>query len=309
MSKNYNLPFIAGIVSFLFLFLISVCGPWVVANFLTEKMEVGSILVDGEYVLRSPPLSPFEYKDHLLGTDRWGHDILSKMLNGARYTFFVSLAIAGLRTLLGGLAGLYLGMRSSVPAWWLAIEDASSYLPAFLVVYFILLPLSMNSPLTIGYLVILLILLVTGLGIPPAASSIRKKTNEIKKMAFIEASKSLGARKSRILFKHIIPQLRNPIVVLFLTEVVAVLTLLGILGLFNLFVGGTEVQYDEDVIFLSITNDWAGLSGQARSNLQYNRWILFIPLTGMLFMISSFSLLAKGWKQRIESGYKRAPWI
>lgn len=295
-----------GILLVTLLLVIAVIGPYLAPYDVDFKEKVQNVVVNGKATIINPPLPPSS--THLLGTDKWGYDILTLILHGAKYTLFVTMTIAFLRILLGTCIGLYIGMAERKQNWWLALENAWSHIPLILPVYFILLGVNINSPLSQAQLVALFCGLVALLGTPSVVSSIRQKTEQIKEMPYILAATSLGADKNRLIFLHILPQLKEQIIIVFVTEIISVMTLMGQLGLFNLFIGGTNMTTDP-IIYSSVTHEWAGLVGQARSFIYGSTWIFLAPLGAFVFAIASFNILAKGLRDRFQQVYSRTPYM
>lgn len=299
---NYSLYigiFCVSVLLFLCLF-----GPMLATHSLTETLETQ--YKDGRVV--SPPMEPFESKDYLLGTDKWGYDLMSMIFHGIRYTVFIALAITLIKMLIGTVLGLYIGSWKKTPSWMIAFENAWSYVPLFLILYFFMRPINFNSQLETSTLLGYFIIIASIISIPSIVSSVRLKTAELNKSVYIEAAKALGARRNRLIWKHIFPQLKETILVMFILEIVYVVTIMGQLALVNIFVGGTTVRFDP-LIYLSVTKELSGLVGQARLNIYGNTHILIVPLIVLLFTTISFSLLANGMKNRFQSNYARTPWI
>ncbi|MGC5326539.1 ABC transporter permease [Brevibacillus sp. SYSU BS000544] len=295
-----------GFILVSFLLVIAVIGPYIAPYDVTFKEKVQNVEVNGKTVIINPPLPPSS--THWLGTDKWGYDLLTLILHGAKYTVFLTILIAALRILLGTWLGLYIGMAERKQNWWLALENAWSHIPLVLPVYFILLGVNINSPLSTAELVTMFVCLVAVLGTPSVVSSIRQKTEQVKEMPYILAAVSLGASKNRLIFQHILPQLKEQVIIIFVTEIIAAMALMGQLGLFNLFIGGTSMTTDP-ILYASITNEWAGLVGQARGHIYGNTWIFLMPLGAFVLAIASFSILAKGLRDRYQQTYSRTPYM
>ncbi|UFJ39111.1 ABC transporter permease [Brevibacillus humidisoli] len=304
---KYPLSLWIGGLMVLMLILLALFGPYLAPYDITYQENVRTEIIDGKEVLIKTPMPPSSA--HWLGTDKWGYDILTLLLHGARYTMLVTLLIAFLRILIGTLFGLYLGMAERRQGWWLGVENAWSHIPIVLPVYFLLLGINFNSELSVSELIGLFVVIVTILGTPSVVSSIRQKTEQVKEMPFVLAAVSLGAGRNRLVLHHILPQLREEIMLVFVMEVIAVMTLMGQLGLFNLFVGGTIMQFDP-MLYHSVTHEWAGLIGQARNFIFSNSlWILYAPLGAFMLAIIAFSLLAKGLRDRSKQRYQRVPYL
>jgi peptide/nickel transport system permease protein len=307
MRNRKNVPLWIGGFMVALLVLIAAIGPYIAPYDPAFQEKMRNEVVNGKTVIIKLPLPPSSA--HWLGTDKWGYDLLTLLLHGAPYTIFVTMAISFLRVVLGTLAGLYLGTQEQEQRWWISIENAWSYIPIFIPVYFLLQGININPELSTSTLVAIFIGMVTLLGIPSVVSSIRQKTQQIRETQYVLASVALGAGRNQIIFRHILPHLKEQIALIFVMEIIATMTLMGLLGMFDLFVGGTIMTFDP-VITHSVTHEWAGLLGSYRSFLYTSyTWIYLAPLGAFMLVIASFSLLAKGLRNRYQSTYQRTPFI
>ena len=246
-------------------------------------------------------------RHHLLGTDRWGYDIFSLLLYGARYTVFAALGIALARVLLGGALGLLFGMRRA-PA---SVGEASGSLggiPVFIVVYFVMLGININSPLSAPTLATIEGALIVLLGIPAVAATISLKTVKHRQSQHVLAAVALGAGRRRIATRHVLPLLREDLLLLFSGEVVLVLVLIGQLAVFDLFFGGT-VQAFDPILLTPRAHEWASMIGASRTSIQAHQWLVLGPLGAFLFAVVGFQLLAGGLERRVRAGYVRHPMV
>lgn len=299
-----NYSFYLGIFLVGVLVALSIFGPYLAPHSITEVLETH--YNDGKVM--APPLAPFTSKEYPLGTDKWGYDLLTTVLYGMRHTIFISLVITLIKMTIGTVIGIYIGAWKKTPGWLESLENSWSYVPLFLILYFCLMPINFGNQIDESILIGFFILITSIISIPSIISSVRKKTSEIEKSVFIEAGRVLGAGSHRIIWKHIFPQLKESLLVMFVLEIVYCLTIMGQLALMNIFIGGTMVRYDP-LIYLSVTKEISGLVGQARGNLYGSPHILVIPLLVLLFITISFNLLANGLKNRYQSNYQRTPWI
>lgn len=307
MQKRFNWSLWTGSILVTLLVIIGLIGPYIAPYDLDFQEKLRNEVVDGKAVIIAPPLPPSA--EHWLGTDKWGYDLLTMLLHGAPYTVFVTLAVAAVRLSIGTILGLYIGVQDKPQRWWLAIENAWSYMPIFIPVYFLLMGISINPQLPTSTLVLFFVLVVGILGAPSVVSSIRQKTEQIKESQYVLAAVSLGAGREQIIFRHILPHLKEQIIIILVTEMVAIMTLMGLLGMFDLFVGGTKMTTDP-VLFHSITHEWAGLLGSYRGFVYSNyTWIFLTPLAAFVFAVGSFTLLAKGLREKYEQTYHRTPFI
>ncbi|AWX55167.1 ABC transporter permease [Brevibacillus brevis] len=307
MKKRFHFSLWLGSIFVFLLIVIAVAGPYVAPYELEYQAKMRQEVVNGKQVMVAPPLPPSA--EHLLGTDKWGYDLLTLLLHGAPYTVFITLAIAFIRVLFGTWIGLYIGIQDKEQRWWMAIENAWSYMPVFIPVYFLLRGINVNSELPTFTLVLLFIGLVSVLGTPSVASSVRQKAEQIKESQYVLAAVALGAGRNQIVFRHILPHLKEQLIIILVTEMIAVMTLMGLLGIFDMFVGGTNMTFDP-VLYHSVTHEWAGLLGSYRGFIYSNyTWIFLVPLGAFMIAIGSFSLLAKGLRDKFEQTYSRTPFI
>ena len=154
--------------------------------------------------------------EHLLGTDHVGRDFLSRLLIGARLSIAVGLTATVMTLivalLIGGTTG-FIGGRVDIYAQ--RFVDAWMSFPG------LLLLLTIMSITGRGVLQIILVLGITG-GIP-ASRVVRGAVIGIKENDYFQAAKALGASKSRIFFRHVLPNIAAPLIVIFSINVGAVI--------------------------------------------------------------------------------------
>ncbi|MCT6923059.1 MULTISPECIES: ABC transporter permease [Bacillales] len=150
-----------------------------------------------------PPLT----EGHLLGTDQLGRDVLSRIIVGAR----VSVIIGLITVLVAGTFGTIIGIISGYFRGWIdvvlmRIVDVQLSFP------FILLVLVVSAITGTGLRNIIISLAIGGWVI--FARVIRSEVLAIREKEFITACVATGVKRSHILFKHILPNLVTPIIIL-----------------------------------------------------------------------------------------------
>ncbi|GAA1765425.1 ABC transporter permease [Kocuria aegyptia] len=142
--------------------------------------------------------------DHWLGTDHLGRDVLSRLLDGGRF----SLVTAAAATALTATVGTGIGVLSARRRGWLdelltRTNDVLLALPEMVVALFLV------AVLGPGHLSLLLALTVTGW--TPFARLARALTYDVSARGFIEAARVLGCSPSFVVLRHILPHLAGPL--------------------------------------------------------------------------------------------------
>lgn len=199
---------------------------------------------------------------HLLGTDATGRDILSRILYGGR----VSLAIGLTACLLGALVGTPLGLLSGYArgAWdqvIMYLVDLQLSMPFLLLAIAVSLVLGSTVPVLIG---------IAALSTwPYYARVVRGAVLSLRDQEFVTSAVALGSRPPRVMFRHLLPSLVSPIIVL--------LTL-------NL---GRIVLLESGLSFLGIgvrppTPSWGNMIDDGRSYLNTAWWISIMPSMALM---------------------------
>jgi peptide/nickel transport system permease protein len=149
-----------------------------------------------------PPGSP----GHLLGTDQLGRDLLARVLYGARLALFIGACTALVTAVVGGLLGLLAGFVERWPsAAIMRVADVQLSFP------FILLALTINAIVGLGLRNIILSLSAAGWVV--YARVVRGEVLAVKERDFVRAAAALGMGHTRLLFRHILPNVAPSIIV------------------------------------------------------------------------------------------------
>lgn len=303
-----NKTLITGLVIIVSLIAAALLAPWIAPYDLEDQTKIEYVIgEDGAGKVLVPPVPPGS--EHPLGTDKHGYDLMTKLLYGAKYTVFLSMGIAGLRVLLGGLAGLLLGYysreggrKSSGGSYWSVLNG----IPIFLVVWLTMLGVSINPSASTFAMSGILGLLLLVIGIPSVASVVKAKTIVLREKQFVTAAHSLGAGDFNIMFRHLLPHLKESLLIIVVQEIILVLTLFGQLAIFNVFAGGT-IMYPDPLEFHSRSHEWGGLIGAGRGQFYVHQWIFYVPLAVYMTLITGFYLISKGLEKKYGKQYAKHP--
>lgn len=156
--------------------------------------------------------TPFQppSREHLLGTDDVGHDIMSQLIYGTRISLFIGFLSAVIGTLIGLVIGLLSGFFGGIVDHVLMrFTDMWLSLPSLLFTIFLVAVMLRTTEYPMIYGIIIAIALTSW---PSVARLVRSAVLSIKERAYIESARALGASSTRIMFRHILPNITSIIV-------------------------------------------------------------------------------------------------
>ena len=185
-----------GLVLVIFLLVVAIIGPFLVG----DPTELHS-------AFKEPPTN-----QHLFGTDALGRDVLARVVYGIRLSIMIGLIATTLETLIGVLVG-------AVAGWFGGLADAvaTRFIDIMLGVPYILLAFAVIAVLGKGVAAVIITLAVTAwLG---TARTVRAGFMQAKNLEYVEAAKALGVPSRRIMWRHILPNVFQPVVVLLAIDI------------------------------------------------------------------------------------------
>ncbi len=175
---------------------------------------------------------------HPLGTDDLGQDLLARVIYGGRISLAVGLAAMlvaiGVGTIVGAIAGMSRGAVGTALMWLTDLFLSLPQLPLLLLVMY----LFQNSFKVVfgseGGIFILIVIVIGGLRWMPVARLVRAQFLSLREKEFVEAARALGASKTRLVVRHILPNALGPVIVAATIDVAAAIiteSTLSFLGL------------------------------------------------------------------------------
>ncbi len=142
---------------------------------------------------------------HLLGTDGFGRDMLTRVLFGARISLLVGLATTFFTTVLGAVVGLVAGYFKGVDGPIMRVMDGFMAFPSILLAIAIMASLGPRTENVIFALTVVYL--------PRIARLVRGQVLVVRELPYVEAALASGARAWRIIFYHILPNSVSPLIV------------------------------------------------------------------------------------------------
>ena len=218
--------------------------------------------------------------EYVLGTDRQGFDILSRIIHGAR----ISLSISLLAIALGGGVGTVLGLLAAYGGGWvdnliMRIVDIKLAFPSILLA---LVLVAVSGP---GFQTVVLVIAL--LLWARFARMVRGEALAIKQQDFIARALVAGASPTRIMMRHIFPNVVNTVVVLATLEVGHVIILESTLS----FLGAGLVKP---------TPAWGLMVADGRALIVTAWWLFFFPTIAIVLTVLSMNLLGDWLRDRLD---------
>lgn len=224
-------------------------------------------------------------KDHILGTDELGRDIFARIIHGARVSLQVGIIAVGIAIIVGGtlgaIAGFYGGKLDNVI---MRIMDIFLAIPSILLAISIVSALGSSMPN--------LMIAVGVSSIPSYARIVRASVLSIKDQEFIEAARAIGAKDSRIIIKHILPNSLAPVIVQ------------GTLGVAGAILSTAGLSF----IGLGIEKpapEWGAMLSGGRQHLRDAWHVAAFPGIAIMITILSLNLLGDGLRDALDPRLKQ----
>ena len=218
---------------------------------------------------------------HWMGTDELGRDILSRTLYGARISLLVSVCVVcGC-----GSIGLTMGMVAGYSGGWFDRFVNLLLINAFLSFPGILLAIAFAAFLGPGIGKVILALIITGWA--GYARLARAQVLKVKELEFILAARSLGASHTRIMARHLLPNILQPVLIQATIGMAGAILAESTLSFLGLGV-------------LAPVPSWGAMLNDARGHLFDAPHMVVFPALAVMTAVLSFNLLGDAWRDWLD---------
>lgn len=218
---------------------------------------------------------------HWFGTDELGRDVLSRTLFGARVSLTVAFAVVAISL----AVGLVLGMLAGFYGGWI-----DTIINLYLTNAFLALPGILLAVAFVAFLGPSLINLICALALAAwvnYARLVRAQVMAVKEREFVQAARSLGAGDLRLMLRHILPNIVQPLLVQAAVGMAA-----AVLAEATLSFLGLGVQPPSAT--------WGAMLNDARSHLFESPYLIFFPAAAVALCVLAFNLVGDGLRDYLD---------
>ena len=210
-------------------------------------------------------------REYLLGTDRYGRDMLSRVIMGARSSIYSAVLLVVIITVAGSIVGILCGYcQGKLDSFLMRLSDIFLAFPGMVFAIAAASVMSggiMNAVAALAFI-----------SWPKYARIARSQVLTIKNAPYISAARLAGSGTGKIILKHIVPNIAGPVIV---TAVLDIGTMMmEIAGLSFLGLGATPP-----------TAEWGSMMSNGRSMLQTSPWVILAPGCAIFLTVMVFNLL------------------
>ena len=264
--------------SLIFLLIVLICaiiGPSLLAE------QARSLNLRGR---NAPPFSLENGWMFVLGGDALGRSLLARIIVASQNTLLIAGSAVFLSMLVGGFLGLVAGYRGGkVGAILLRLADAIMSFPSMLLAVIVLV---VFEP---GVMNVVLVLAVSR--IPIFMRTVRAEVLELKQRMFVTAARAMGAKKNRILLRHIAPMLLPTLINLAALEMAFVMLVESGLSFLGIGIQPPDVT-------------WGLMVADGRNYLGSAWWLAFWPGLAIMLVAMSLNLLSN-WLRIVTDPVER----
>ena len=255
-----------GLSLLVILVAISLIGPFAISNPPTK--------INMDARLDAPSAA------YWFGTDAFGRDVFSRTISGGRISLLVAASVAVLTMLFGAAFGSLAGYFRKVDAVLMRVMDGLMAIPTVLlaIALMVILGASLQN-------VIIAIVIVDT---PRMTRVARASVLSLREQPFVDAARAIGAQNSRILLRHVVPNLLAPLIVM------------------GTYVAASAMLTEAYLSFLgagipAIDNpSWGNIMAEGRGFIHKAMWVIFFPGLVLAVTVTSINLAGDGLRDILD---------
>ncbi len=232
-----------------------------------------------EMDFQSAYLKPGE-RGHVLGTDNFGRDILSRLIHGSRISLTVGLVVvtiaAALGSILGLLSGYYGGVVDTLVMRLVEVLASFPFLILAVAVMTVLGPSIYNVMLVLGIV-----------NWPIYARLVRSQVLTLRETPFVEAARAIGGNNARIMFIHILPNCTSSLIVTAAMSMAGAILATAALGFLGL---GVQPP----------TPEWGMMLNEGKDFLRRAPHMITIPGVAIMLVVLSLNFIGDGLRDALD---------
>lgn len=217
---------------------------------------------------------------HLLGTDRYGRDMLARVLVGGRTSIWGALVVVLLITAIGTGIGTGSGWYGGrIEQAWMGLSDVFLAFPG--------LVLALAVAGVSGGGMLQAVLALAAIGWPKYARLSRRLTVSLKGEPYIDIARMRGISSWKIMYDHILPNMAGPILTTAVLDIGTMMMELAALSFLGL---GVKPP----------TPEWGAMMSEGRRFLQLSPWMVMAPGAAMCLTVGLFHLLGEALRDALD---------
>ena len=217
---------------------------------------------------------------HLLGTDRYGRDMLSRVIMGGQSSIASTLVCVAVVTLIGTAVGVVAGWRAGVlDTLLMRTSDVFLAFPG--------LVFALAVAGVLGGGIQNAVIALCAIGWPKFARIARSQTLAVRDASFIQAARMQGTKGLVLIMRHVLPNIAGPIVVCAVLDIGTMMMELAALSFLGL---GAEPP----------TAEWGSMMSAGRSLLWVYPWVVLTPGIGIFVAVALFNLFGDALRDALD---------